>query len=121
MESRTLRSHRVVGAIADDAPTCVSFYDLGGVGFVCARVAGDAFQVLKLDSLAVQLTSPRLGRPIACLASLGEWTYCGVGDELWCFERAAFRGVAGAGAGPLRARRRGRWSPPPRTPAARRS
>ena len=41
MESRTLRSHRVVGAIADDAPTCVSFYDLGGVGFVCARVAGD--------------------------------------------------------------------------------
>ncbi|KAH8056458.1 hypothetical protein JL722_7292 [Aureococcus anophagefferens] len=100
MESRTLRSHRVVGAIADDAPTCVSFYDLGGVGFVCARVAGDAFQVLKLDSLAVQLTSPRLGRPIACLASLGEWTYCGVGDELWCFERAAFRGVAGAGAGP---------------------
>lgn len=94
MESRTLRSHRVVGAIADDAPTCVSFYDLGGVGFVCARVAGDAFQVLKLDSLAVQLTSPRLGRPIACLASLGEWTYCGVGDELWCFERA------------LRARRR---------------
>ena len=60
MESRTLRSHRVVGAIADDAPACVSFYDLGGVGFVCARVAGDAFQVLKLDSLAVQLTSPRL-------------------------------------------------------------
>ena len=102
MESRTLRSHRVVGAIADDAPTCVSFYDLGGVGFVCARVAGDAFQVLKLDSLAVQLTSPRLGRPIACLASLGEWTYCGVGDELWCFERAAFRGVAGAGAGAVR-------------------
>ncbi|KAH8092859.1 hypothetical protein JL720_5024 [Aureococcus anophagefferens] len=45
MESRTLRSHRVVGAIADDAPTCVSFYDLGGVGFVCARVAGDAFQL----------------------------------------------------------------------------
>ena len=99
MESKTLRSHRVVGAIADEAARCVSFYELGGVGFVCARVSQDAFQVLKLETLGVQLTSPRLGRPIECLVCCGEWTFCGVGAELWCFERAGFRGVAGSHAG----------------------
>ena len=145
MESRTLRSHRCIGAVADAAAPCASFYELGGVGFVAARVGRDAFQILKLDGLAFQCAGPRLGEPIAAIAGVGEWTYVGraeilpvgpgfamsfkatapavqrcktqqqrcsyepeigrrrryvgVGAEVFCFERAAFKGVCGAAAG----------------------
>ena len=55
MESRTLRSHRVVGLVADAAKNSIAFYELGGVGFMCARLCGDAFQVTSLDALATQV------------------------------------------------------------------
>ena len=77
MESRTLRSHRCIGAVADAAAPCASFYELGAVGFVAARVGRDAFQILKLDGLAFQCAGPRLGEPIAAIAGVGEWTYVG--------------------------------------------
>ena len=44
MESKTLRSHRVIGEVADGTPQTCAFYDLGGVGYCAARVGGDALQ-----------------------------------------------------------------------------
>ncbi|KAJ8603701.1 hypothetical protein CTAYLR_000175 [Chrysophaeum taylorii] len=97
MESRLLRAHRVVGAVVDsDAASAVSFYSLGGEGFVCARASYDAFHVIKLEELTVQVTSPRLGRQIDALVAVGEWTYVAHGRELWAFERARSRGRVGA-------------------------
>ncbi|KAJ1451514.1 WD40-repeat-containing domain protein [Pelagophyceae sp. CCMP2097] len=92
MESRTLRSHRVIGAVADDAASAASFYTLGGQGFCTTRVCDDAFHVVALEKLRVVMTSPRLGRKIDALASCGEWTYAAVGAELWAFERGKVRG-----------------------------
>lgn len=82
MESRLLRSHRVIGAVAHvDSPRLASFYSLGGEGFVCARVCQDAFHVMKLDGLTVQMTSPRLGRRIEALVCVGEWTLVSFGTK----------------------------------------
>ena len=94
MESKTLRSHRVIGEVADGTPQTCAFYDLGGVGYCAARVGGDAFQVMALDGLTVQSASPRLGREIRAIGAQGEWTYCAIDDEVWCFLRARFVGLA---------------------------
>jgi len=91
-ESRTLRSHRVVGSVVDDAGPATAFYGLGGEGFACLRVGEDAFQVVRLEKLTVQVTSPRLGRRIVALACVDEWTYAAMeGAELWSFERSVPR------------------------------
>lgn len=95
MESRLLRSHRAVGSIADDCAATTSFYTLGGEGFMVARVCGDAFHIMKLEDLTVQLTSPRLGRHIDALVGFGEWTFVAMGPELWAFERVKERGLVG--------------------------
>ena len=94
MESKTLRSHRVIGEVADGTPQTCAFYDLGGVGYCAVRVGGDAFQVMALDGLTVQSASPRLGRNIRAIGAQGEWTYCAIDDEVWCFLRARFVGLA---------------------------
>ena len=94
MESKTLRSHRVIGEVADGTPQTCAFYDLGGVGYCAVRVGGDAFQVMALDGLTVQSASPRLGREIRAIGAQGEWTYCAIDDEVWCFLRARFVGLA---------------------------
>ena len=94
MESKTLRSHRVIGEVADGTPQTCAFYDLGGVGYCAARVGGDAFHVMALDGLTVQSASPRLGREIRAIGAQGEWTYCAIDDEVWCFLRARFVGLA---------------------------
>jgi len=96
MESKTLRSHRVIGAVADGTPRTCAFYDLGGVGYCAVRVGGDAFQVLALDGLTVQSASPRLGREIRAISAHGEWTYCAIDSQVWCFLRARFVGLAEA-------------------------
>ena len=80
-----MRSHRVIGAIADDAAAAASFYTLGGEGFCVTRVCEyfgsdkmthkpgeDAFHVVKLEKLRVVMTSARLGRKIDALAACGE-------------------------------------------------
>ena len=94
MESKTLRSHRVIGEVADGTPQTCAFYDLGGVGYCAVRVGGDAFHVMALDGLTVQSASPRLGRNIRAIGAQGEWTYCAIDDEVWCFLRARFVGLA---------------------------
>ena len=96
MESRTLRPHRVVGAVCDDAASCASFAALGGEGFVTARVCHDAFHVVRLEKLTVQMTSPRLGRSIDALVAVGAWTYVALGCELLAFERCVLRGRLGS-------------------------
>ena len=94
MESKTLRSHRVIGEVADGTPQTCAFYDLGGVGYCAVLVGGDGFKVMALDGLTVQSASPRLGREIRAIGAQGEWTYCAIDDEVWCFLRARFVGLA---------------------------
>ena len=50
MESKTLRSHRVIGEVADGTPQTCAFYDLGGVGYCAARVGGDALWTVRPSS-----------------------------------------------------------------------
>ena len=49
---------------------------------------------MALDGLTVQSASPRLGRNIRAIGAQGEWTYCAIDDEVWCFLRARFVGLA---------------------------
>lgn len=94
MESRLLRSHRVIGSVADvDSPAVVSFYTLGDEGFIATRVCEDAFHIIKLADLTVQITSPRIGRRIDALVCMGEWTFVAHSCELHAFFRCKERGA----------------------------